>query len=433
MARLEGIRIRNYRALRDVTLGKLWNLQRVDPLQPLSVVIGKNGTGKSSLFDAFGFLGDCLRVGVEEACDLRERGGFQRIRSQGVENEPIQFELYYREEGKARPMTYELAIDLDLQGRPYVASERLRQRRKGQSHGHPFSFLYLREGRGLVWSGLESYATDATEMVMSGSDDFLLESIQEEPESEWIELTDQRHLGIVTLGSLKAHPRIERFRNFLQGWYLSYFSPNSAREVSKAGPQKHLNESGSNIGNVVQFLEREHRPRIQKILNQIADKIPGIQDIRIHRDEISKNLYLLFYSSSFQEPFTHYQMSDGTLKIFSYLLLLNDPEPPPFLCIEEPENGLYHKVLEVLATEFRSYAESKKGGTQVFITTHQPYFVDALEPVEVWVIEKGEDGFSKITCAKDIPFVQNMVLEGQPLGSLWAADYLDAGSVIHAS
>ncbi|MFH0825679.1 MAG: AAA family ATPase, partial [Pseudomonadota bacterium] len=74
MARIEGLRLRNYGVLRDLTLGKLWNTQQTSPLTPMTAVIGKNGVGKSTLFDAFGFLADCLKSGVEEACDLRGRG-----------------------------------------------------------------------------------------------------------------------------------------------------------------------------------------------------------------------------------------------------------------------------------------------------------------------------------------------------------------------
>lgn len=144
MAKIEGFRIKNYRVLQDVTLGKLWNTQQAQPLTPMTAVIGKNGVGKSSLFDAFGFLADCLKLGVEEACDARGRGGFDHIRSQGT-NGPIEFEVYYKQDGNARPITYELAIDADRTGRPYVKRERLRQRRKGQSHGWPFSFLLLNE------------------------------------------------------------------------------------------------------------------------------------------------------------------------------------------------------------------------------------------------------------------------------------------------
>ncbi|MFZ2618313.1 MAG: AAA family ATPase, partial [Anaerolineae bacterium] len=152
MARIEGLRIRNFRVLNDVTLGKLWSLQQAEPLTPMTAVIGKNGVGKSTLFDAFGFLADCLKSGVEEACDLHGRGGFERLRSQGQRG-PIEFEVYYREEESARPITYELAIEMDPGGRPYVRRERLRQRRKNQSSGRPFSFLILDEGRGIAWKG----------------------------------------------------------------------------------------------------------------------------------------------------------------------------------------------------------------------------------------------------------------------------------------
>ncbi len=94
--------------------------------------------------------------------------------------------------------------------------------------------------------------------------------------------------------------------------------------------------------------------------------------------------------------------------------------------MEEPENGLYHKLLETLAEEFRSHATGKKGGSQIFVTTHQPYFVDALEPDEVWILEKGSDGFSTIRRASDDNLINNMVAEGLPLGSLWYSDYLDS-------
>lgn len=429
MAKIDGIRIRNFRVLQDVTLGKLWNLQQVESLTPMTSVIGKNGVGKSTLFDAFGFLADCLKSGVEEACDLRGRGGFTRIRSQGVLG-PIEFEVYYREEGNARPITYELSIELDSTGRPYVQKERLRQRRSGQKHGWPFSFLLLNDGKGVAWKG-EKEGRQINERVEKLDLEALIESIQtgedseESRETEIVELEDKRNLGIATLGALKQHPRIAAFRRFIEGWYLSYFTPDAARSLPLAGPQKHLNIHGDNLGNVVQFMEREQPKRFRSILDRIASKIPGIDKIDSVPTQDGR-LLLRFNDKSFQDPFYVQQMSDGTLKVFAYLLLLEDPSPPPFLCIEEPENGLYHKLLETLAREFREHATGRKGGSQVFVTTHQPYFVDALEPNEVWVLEKGSDGFASIRRASDDPIVGNMVAEGLPLGGLWYSDYLDA-------
>ena len=427
MAKIEGIRIANYRVLKDVTLGKLWDTQHARPLTPMTAVIGKNGSGKSSLFDALGFLGECLRSGVEEACDARGRGGFHRIRSQGSDA-PIEFGIHYRETLGARPITYELAIDEDDSGRPYVARERLRQRRKGQRHGPPFSFLMMKDGTGVAWKG-EAQGRDEKE-----EEEFDLAALikrilrdlhdEESRETEIVELSDKRRLGIATLGALKQHPRIASFRRFLEGWYLSYFTPDAARGLPLAGPQRHLNVHGDNLGNVVQFMEREHPARFRTILERISEKVPGIDRIDTAQSPDGR-LLLRFNDGGFDDPFYAQQMSDGTLKIFAYLLMLEDPQPPPFICIEEPENGLYHKLLELLAGEFRSHATGRRGASQIFVTTHQPYFVDALDPEETWILEKKEDGFSEASRASDDEIVKAMVVEGLPLGGLWYSDYLD--------
>lgn len=412
MAKIEGIRIRNFRALRDVTLGQLWDAPRgIQPLTPLTTVIGKNGVGKSSLFDAFGFLADCLKLGVEQACDERGRGGFQRIRSQGADA-AIQFTVYYRQNSRTRPITYELEIGTDQAERPYVARERLRQRRRGQNRGWPFSFLMLEDGRGEVWAG-EAAGRQHDE---EGAD-------EEQAARESIEMHDRRRLGIATLGVLSKHPRIAAFREFVEGWYLSYFTPDAARGLPLAGPQRHLSMHGDNLGNVVQYMQRDHPTRFERILQDISEKIPGVQRIETKQSEDGR-LLLCFNDKGFDDPFFAQQMSDGTLKVFAYLLLLEDPAPPPFICIEEPENGVYHKLLEVLATEFRNHATKSANAPQMFVTTHQPYFVDALSPEETWVMEK-EDGFARIRRASDDPMVVALANEELPLGGLWYSDYLD--------
>ncbi len=425
MAKIEGFSIKNYGVLKDITLGKLWNTQNNQPLTPLTVVIGKNGSGKSTLFDVFGFLADCLKLGVEEACDARGRGGFDRIRSQGC-NDSIEFQIYYRQNSYSRPITYELVIDTDKTGRPYVKQERLRQRREGQRHGWPFSFLSLGEGEGVAWKGEglskasdEDSPIDEFEQFMSGK------QAEESSAVEIVELQDKRRLGIATLGALKQHPRISAFRQFIEGWHLSYFTPDAARSLPLSGPQRHLNAHGDNLGNVVQFMEREHPDRFRNVLNRIAGKIPGIEGIDTETSP-DKRLLLRFNDKNFQDPFYAQQMSDGTLKIFAYLLLIEDPTPPPFICIEEPENGLYHQLLEILADEFRSHATGKRNAPQIFVTTHQPYFVDALSTEETWMLEKKPDGFSQIRRASDDPVVNAMVDEKLPLGSLWYSNYLDS-------
>ena len=324
-----------------------------------------------------------------------------------------------------------------------MSYERLHQWGEDPSSAWPRVILLLMDGVGVVWKwksqgkliGEEGYPgfdvetgtryidqlAERSKAVENG------ETTMEGPEStefERIELRDKRRLGIATLGALKQHPRIASFREFVEGWYLSYFTPDAARSLPLAGPQRRLSIHGDNLGNVVQYMEREHRDGFDRILHKIAGRVPGIDRIDTERSPDGR-LLLRFNDRGFDDPFYAQQMSDGTLKVFAYLLLLEDPHPPPFICIEEPENGLYHKLLEVLAAEFRAHATRQKDSPQIFITTHQPYFVDALSAEETWILEKQADGFSTIRRASDDEVVKAMVDEGLPLGSLWYSDYLD--------
>ena len=228
MAKIQGFRVRNFKVLKDVTLGRLWNQQKSQPLSEMTAVIGKNGVGKSALFDAFGFLADALKSGVEEAYDARGRGGFERVRSLG-ETGPIEFDVYYKESRSARPITYEIAIDADKSGRPYVLRERLRQRRSGQKRGWPFSFLMLNSGKGVAWRGeQEGYEIDESQAWTDFEKLIKFLTPEESSETEYIELEERRRLGIATLGALAQHPRISAFRRFIEGWF-SATSPRTRR------------------------------------------------------------------------------------------------------------------------------------------------------------------------------------------------------------
>ena len=96
MAILEGFRVRNFGVLKDIKLGRLWDEKKEEALTPMTAIIGKNGVGKSVLFDAFGFLADALKSDIETACDTRGRGGFENIRSQGATRPHYISSCYYR-------------------------------------------------------------------------------------------------------------------------------------------------------------------------------------------------------------------------------------------------------------------------------------------------------------------------------------------------
>ena len=398
MGYIQGFHIKNYRLLKSVALGSILTPaisasesavlpKQGSPLTPMTVVIGRNGYGKSTLCDALGFIVDCLKSDAEQACI--SRGGFDKIASEGS-NRKIEFQIRYEN------LLYTLCIAADDYNIPFVFAETL-------SHvEHHFA------------------GTSSVNFFVENGEGTVLHPRQGKTEN--IRLVDKRRLVLSTLGNLTDYPDIVAFREFLDSWYLCYFTPDAARVSPLAGPQKHLSRNGSNLANVIQYWEREHKGRLDDMLNRVLGKILGIRKIETLPTEDGR-LLLRFFEQA-EKPFYASQMSDGTLKLIAYLLLLGDPQPPPLICFEEPENGLYHRLLGAFVEEIRRHAE-ETGGAQFFITTHQPYLVDALNPDEVWILDKGADSFATVRRASDDPIVKNMVAEGMPLGALWFSEYLD--------
>ncbi|MCD8326380.1 MAG: AAA family ATPase [Lachnospiraceae bacterium] len=236
-----------------------------------------------------------------------------------------------------------------------------------------------------------------------------------------VELADTRKLGIVTLGAMKQYSRIEMFLGFLRSWYLCYFTPDAARQIQTAAPAQHLNRTGSNLNNVAQYMYRENPAEFKKILADIQTKIPNITKIEPVKLQ-NGQMVLEFWQDGFEEPFFSQRMSDGTLKLFAYYLLLHERNPRQLVFVEEPENGLYHQYMAKLAVEMKKSAGSGYG-KQLFVTTHSPFFVNALSLEEVWVLEKQEDGFSVAKQASSHEFVKELANEGAMVGDLWYSEY----------
>ncbi len=401
MARLLGIRIRNYRSLADLSVGQV-QYGSGSPLPGLACFIGPNGSGKSTLLDAFGFIADCLLEGVESACDKPLRGGFRRLRTQGT-TDPIEFEIFFADKDQARPIVYDLAIDA-VDGVPQVVRESLRQRRKGETRGKPYYFLKLESGRGKVWKG---------DYLERGDDD---------KRAGKVTLSDRGRLGLATLGNLEEHPRIVRLREYVEQWYLSYFVPEAARELPAAGAQRWLDRRGANIGNVLQYFQRAHAKEFVEITDRVRSSIPGLRGLTTEPSQDGR-LLIKFDETGYVDPFYQQSMSDGTLKMLAYAVLLADPKPRPFIGIEEPENGLYVELIEHLARQFVSHAAHSRAPTQLLVTTHSPYFVDALDPSQVWKIGKNADGRTHAVRVADIPNVQALTDAGIPLGAQWYSNH----------
>jgi len=221
-------------------------------------------------------------------------------------------------------------------------------------------------------------------------------------------------LAIKGLAQFERFPAAVALGTLIENWHLSDFHISKARPEQESGYAEHLSREGENLSLVIEFLQKQHPKVFTAILDRLASRVPGISRVESKVTEEGRVL-LKFQDGAFEEPFLARYVSDGTIKMLAYLVLLLDPKPHPLLCVEEPENQLYPTLLADLAEEFRSYAT--RGG-QVFVSTHSPDFLNAVEVDEAfWLVKK--DGYTEVLRTKDNAQIAAYMAEGDKLGYLW--------------
>ncbi len=378
---IENIKIRNYRLFRRAELLKL---------PRLTIVVGANGSGKSTLFDVFTFLKDALTHNVGAA--VARRGGFRELVSRGSEG-PIEITVQFRESG-GRLATYILQIA--GQNGPVVVTREVLRYRRGQ-YGKPWHFVDFRSGAGYAITNESVYGQEGVE-----------------EEREEFKLDDPGVLAIKGLGQFQRFRVVSEFRSMIENWHISDFHISDARPSVEAGYAEHLSTRGDNVAQVAQYLYQHHPERFDKVLQAMSARVPGVSRVEAKPTEDGR-LVLRFQDHAFRDPFIARFVSDGTIKMFAYLVLLYDPKPHPLLAVEEPENQLYPDLLLELVEEFRDYA--RRGG-QVFVSTHSPFFLNGAGLDEVFWLAK-EDGFTKVRRASADQLLKSLVDEGDKLGTLW--------------
>ncbi len=389
--KIESMRLKNFKAFRNAELKDLPNF---------CVLVGANGTGKSSIFSIFGFLRDALTTNVTTALmKLGGSRGFQEVRSRNTEG-PIEIELKFRQKPGSPLTTYFLQIR-EEKGKGVVEREVLKYRRG--SSGQPWHFLDFNRGKG----------TAVTNELDSVSD---VKDLNREEQT----LKSSDILAVKGLAQFARFPAVMTLGNLIENWHVSNFHINKARPEQDAGYAEHLSSEGENLSLVIQYLHNHHPKTFEQILTLLKRRVPGITNVNSKTTEEGRVL-LKFQDGKFEDPFLARYVSDGTIKMLAYLTLLYDPEPHPLLCVEEPENQLYPKLLWELAEEFRAYAN--RGG-QVFVSTHSPDFLNSTRIEEVfWLVKK--NGYSEIRRAADDEQIVAFMAAGDQMGYLWDQGFLE--------
>ena len=381
--RIERIRLKNFR---DVELRNI---------PPFAVFVGKNGSGKSTLFQVFGFLKDALQNNVSTA--LQKMGGYYEVVTRGHTDEPIYIDIQFRMEitEVERLVTYRLEIATDNKGLPVIQREFLRYKRG--RYGSPFHFLDFEQGEGFAISNEEDFGKPDEELT-----------------KDYQSLDSRDILAIKGLGQFQRFKAASAFRNLIENWHVSDFHIMAARQRSEVGVAEHLSESGDNLPLVVKHLYDNDREAFNKILTKFKERIPGMSEVSTDITQ-DGHVLLRFQDGVFKDPFIARYVSDCTIKMFAYLVLLHDPKPHPFLCIEEPGSQLYPKLLEMLVEELRDYATQ---GGQVFVSTHSPDVLNYVEIEEAFWLKK-ESGITEFRPIAANEQIAALIGEGDKLGWLW--------------
>ena len=393
--RITEIRLKNFGVFEDLTL---------TDLPPFAIFIGPNGTGKSTLIDLFAFIQDALRENVRAAID--RRGGFNEVRTRERSGH-ITIEMIVqtgRSNGdEPAAFTYGLSIGLQ-EGQPVIKHEQLRVQSSS------------------IQPNLFDFAPSTPSEESLDDEEAALE--RKVRDNEW-----QR--GRLLLGSPMALARTFRstrtqddftyylaaseLYEFLSNVHLSDIQVSSARQSATAGHHEHLSVHGDNLPLVAQYMHDEHPDEFQQAVKQLGIRVPDVTSVEVE-PTIDRRVALQFRSEGFNEPFSSWSVSDGTIKMWAYLLLLYDPTPHPLLCIEEPENQLYHQLMGELVEELQSYADRGQG--QVFVSTHSPDVVNAAEPSQVYWFTKSK-GVSTAHRASDYERIVEQQKSGDQLGRMW--------------
>ncbi|MCW0374805.1 AAA family ATPase [Xanthomonas sontii] len=385
VARIEYLKIQNFRAIRELELREI---------TPLTVLLGPNGSGKSTVFDVFAFLAECFELGLRRAWD--KRGRARELKTRGSEG-PIIIEIKYREPGYPL-ITYHLAVD-ERNNAPVVIEEWLQWRRN--ERGRPFRFLDYKEGVGRATSGERPDDQDKRVDTPLKAADLL---------------------AVNALGQFAEHPRVAALRDFITGWYVSYLSADSTRGQPEAGPQDRLSRTGDNLANVIQYMAEQHPARLEEMFETLRKRIPRVERV-LAETMPDGRLLLQIKDAPFSHPVLARFASDGTLKMLAYLVLLYDAAPPPFIGIEEPENFLHPRLLPELAEECRKASTR----TQLLVTSHSPFFINSLHPEEVRVLWRDDNGYTQARRAADLPGIREFIKHGALLGHLWMEGQLGVG------
>ncbi|MEW6202266.1 MAG: AAA family ATPase, partial [bacterium] len=354
-------------------------------LKPLNIFIGPNGSGKSNLIDVFSLLKEAATITQDEnslfAAVVKKRGGMA--------------ELLWNHGEESQKMMFEIETDLGKQTeQALIFKLELEQRIKGSAH--------------------YDIITDILDILSKGERETLCKFGKGIP----ISARRPMYSGVEKLDELViTQIDIPEPKQFISSWRI-YLDFDTSPEAPMRNPQmvsteKYLSYKGDNLPLVLQYLQQlKEWTDIDKTLKDLYEYFDGITFASESRGKI----VLAWREKGLNEAIYAPHLSDGILRFLCLAAILCHPDPPPLICIDEPEIGFHPDILLVIAELMKKASEK----TQLIVTTHSPEFVSCFDDPETIIItERGEDGgtiFRRLSAEELKPWLEE---EKMPIGTIW--------------
>ncbi len=357
-------------------------------LRNLNALIGRNSTGKTSFMGCLAYLKDCLMRNCADASIIQGRPGYLNLIIE--DGKPCIFKLFFKladsKTGRSKYIQYELTLDASTYGSPYIKEEKVLLSYKGDDGNYKIiPILSREEGSG--------FTADPQNIENKMPFD-----------------VNDEHLPALSLyGKITQFTDLCDLYREISTWFFCTFSSDEQssyfNEGNAPGGHKHLNSSGSNAINVLEYLKLSDPAGYDSMIEEIKSRIPAMKK--------KKNLPS--------------DLAESPNKLFLYLLLLRDKDPRSTIFIETPDMGLYHDMVDVLSDEMRDYS-IRNHYSQIIFSTHNPYIIETLSPKEIWIFERSfeqEQGDVTIRCAAEDPLVNELFDQGVGMGAIWYSGHLD--------
>jgi predicted ATPase len=348
------------------------------PLRPLNVLIGPNRSGKTNFLDFWDLLSQAGKQQLSNA--INKRGGIGSVVSWD-QNTALSFELHFEARGtflQENGISYETAIT--KQQLSYAVT-RERLLKKPQKKGVPTSLLIAGTGSILLYNHLTA---------------------RNEPQDSQL---DSSELAITQIRDAVAYPTSDKLRRYLANITVHRpFNTSDDAPIRNAQlvgvrepdiPPTRLARGGDNLTNVLYFLHNEpkYQDYYEEFLATLQRGFPSFEQLVFPADVGQGKTIMAWKDRNVpRRAITANLLSDGTLCFMCLLAALYDPEPPPLLCIDEPEVSLHPQLVRL----FASVLEEASDRMQIVVATHSPELISALQNADDVIVAEAEEGWSSL-------------------------------------